>query len=238
MIFENASLPLLAAVMGAIDGFNVCSIGALIFILALVLGFKSRKMMLIAGSTFILTAVLVYGLLMLLWHRIFVFLLSYRIFFEIFLGSVALAGALYLLKIFIDAIRFGPTCKIQGSAIVNRAYQKLENAFQKGNYLTIAAGIVFFAVLITIIEFPCSAALPLTYVGLVTDAGTPFILVIIYVLIYLFMYMADEVTVFLIALFTKKIWVSSPKLITVSSFLGSVILFMIAAYHLFRISFF
>ncbi len=226
---------IVALVMGSIDGFNVCSLGALILIISLVLVFKSRKLILIAGLSFIATTVIVYGLLIFLWYRIFIYISPFKLIFEFILGAIALFGALYFLKVFINAIRFGPTCSSNNSPILNWAVVKVESAFNKGGYWAIFSGVVLFALIVAIIEFPCSAALPLAFVGIITDAGTPFILFLIYIAIYLFMYMLMEVIVFLVAFFGKKIWVASPKLVTISAFLGSLVLFAIAVQYLFKI---
>lgn len=235
---SDHSLFLLAILMGSLDGFNVCSLGALILIISLVLVFKSRKLILIAGLSFIFTTVLVYGLLILIWHRIFTYILPWQNVFEIILGSIALAGGLYFLKIFIDAIRFGPTCTTQTSQLITRAIKKVESSFKQGGLWPIFTGTILFAAVITIVEFPCSAALPLTFVGLLTDAGTPFSLFAFYGFIYLLMYMLMEIIVFLVALFSKKIWLASPKLVTISSLLASLILLSIALQYLFGLTLF
>lgn len=57
----NWSLPIVTAVLGSIDGFNVCSIGALILILSIVLAFNSKKKIFFFGGLFIFTTVIVYG---------------------------------------------------------------------------------------------------------------------------------------------------------------------------------
>ena len=59
------SLPAQAVILGFFDGFNVCSLGALILILGLVLILRSRSKILIFGGIFILTTAIIYGLLIL-----------------------------------------------------------------------------------------------------------------------------------------------------------------------------
>ncbi len=227
------SLHVLSVVLGSVDGFNVCSLGALVLIISLVLVFKSRKLILIAGMSFILTTVIVYGILIAIWHQIFFYITPYQSIFELFLGSVALIGGLYFTKVFIDSIRFGPTCGTQGSTAINWAVRKIEQKFKKGGYWAIFTGAVLFASVVAIVEFPCSAALPLTFVGILADANISITLFALYTGIYLLAYMLIEILVFLVAFFTKKLWIASPKAIIVSSALAAIILFIIAAQYLF-----
>src|SRR6056297_747024 len=60
------SLPVLSVMLGFLDGFNVCSLGALVLILGLVITLKSRKKILSLGGLFILTTAVIYGLLIVL----------------------------------------------------------------------------------------------------------------------------------------------------------------------------
>ncbi len=63
------SLPLVTIMLGSLDGFNVCSIGALILILSIVLVFRSRKKVFFFGGLFIFTTVIVYGVLVFMWDN-------------------------------------------------------------------------------------------------------------------------------------------------------------------------
>ncbi|MEX0918457.1 MAG: hypothetical protein WDZ85_00590 [Candidatus Paceibacterota bacterium] len=227
------SLPFLAVTMGAIDGFNVCSLGALILILSLVLAFRSRRLTLLAGGTFIVMTVLAYGLLIFVWHRVFVYLLPYQAFFSLLLGAAALAGGLYFLLVFINSLRFGPTCNSQGGHLMNRAFLFVESSFNRGGIWAIFLGAAVFALVVTIVEFPCSAALPLAFVGLLADAGVTGAAFLPYLALYLIVYMLDEMIVFAIALYSKKLWYGSPKFIIISSLIGSILLLLIAVHYLF-----
>ncbi|MBU3942393.1 hypothetical protein KKA24_00240, partial [Patescibacteria group bacterium] len=71
------SLPVLAVVLGTLDGFNVCSLGALVLILGLVLSIKSRKKTLLFGGVFIITTAVVYGIMIFIWYKIFAYLVPY-----------------------------------------------------------------------------------------------------------------------------------------------------------------
>ncbi len=228
----------LAISMGTVDGFNVCSLGSLILIISLVMAFQSRRLIVLAGGTFILTTVVVYGALIFLWHKIFSYLLPYQGAFQLIIGTLSLVGGLYFLKIFWEGIQGNPSCAIENNSLINWATLKVKGAMESASYLTIFLGTLLFAGVVAIVEFPCSAAVPLVFVGMLADAGLSGLANFAYIGLFLLFYMLDEIIVFLGAVWLKKIWFTSPKLVTGFSFIGALLLLAIAAKYLFGINFF
>ncbi|MCD5396935.1 MAG: hypothetical protein LRZ98_02300 [Candidatus Pacebacteria bacterium] len=66
-------------------------------------------------------------------------------------------------------------------------------------------GVCLFAVIVTIVEFPCTAIFPVIFTGILVEANIPLSASIFYILLYLLFYMLDELAIFLIAVYTKKI---------------------------------
>jgi len=108
-------LPILAVILGFFDGLNVCSLGALVLILGMVLALKSRKKILILGGIFILTTGIIYGILMILWHQLFLVLSPYLRKMEILIGALAILGGIHFLKEFLKFRKKGPVCGFGGS---------------------------------------------------------------------------------------------------------------------------
>ena len=231
---ENWSLGALAIIIGAIDGFNVCSLGALILILSLVLTFKSRKLTLILGGSFILVTVIVYGILMFIWHQLFLVFAPYLLLMRIIIGTMALLGGLYLARQFFRFWKKGPVCESRENKIIRIATSKLEAVFQKKKgILALLTAITLFALVITIVEFPCTAVFPLIFTGILAEANLSTMAALPYILIYLLFYMLDELAIFLVAVFTRNIWIASPKFMTVFSAIGAALLFFISYYYFF-----
>jgi len=67
---EDLPLPLLAFAVGSVDGMNVCSIGALVMVLMIVLSFDDRKKIFFYGFLFIFTVVFVYGMIIFAWYHV------------------------------------------------------------------------------------------------------------------------------------------------------------------------
>ena len=231
----NFSLPILAIIMGTIDGFNVCSLGALVLILGLVIALRSRRRILLLGSTFLLTTGLVYGLMIFLWHQIFSVLAPYVRSLELVVGLLSVFGGIYLLREFYQAWKRGPICS--SNNILSRLMPKVEQIFQnKTNWFLLMATVILFSGAVTIIEFPCSAVLPVLFTGILVESGVSQSTAIAYITLFLLFYLLDELIVFLIAVFTMKIKIVSPRFIIFFNLLAALIFLALGAFYLLGLS--
>lgn len=229
------ALPVTAILFGAMDGFNVCSLGALLIILALVLTLKSRTKVLVFGGIFILTTAVIYGFLIFFWYQLFSILSPYLRQMELVIGILTIGGSIYFLKEFIKFKKQGPACEM-GTA------QKIEGSFQKkfkelidnkAQTLAVIIAILLFAATITIVEFPCSAAVPVAFASILSRSQLTNWLYVFYIVLYVVFYMLDEILVFLIAFFSMKLWLTSPKIMVWITLAESVVLFFLGVYYLF-----
>ncbi len=227
------SLPLITIVLGSLDGFNVCSIGALILILSIVLVFKSRKKIFFFGGLFIVTTVIVYGVLVFLWGQLFRLLIGHSELLSYIVGAAAFFGGVYFFKEFWRFFRYGPTCKASENKLAIKATQKVQEVFgdSKKGTMALVTSIILFAAVITIVELPCSVGIPVAFTGILTEAGVSLTTFVLYILLYLFFYMLIEVIIFAGAVFTKEIWLANSKAITWITLLGSLVLFYLAFYY-------
>lgn len=229
----DLSLPVLSVVLGIVDGFNVCSLGALVIILGLVLVLKSRKRILLLGGTFLVITGLTYGLLMFAWHQFFFFISPYVKSMELLIGLLSLVGGVYLLREFIKSRKQGATCS--SGNVVSKLSPKVEKIFSSKKSLVVLFGVVFlFSVIITIVEFPCSALLPVLFASILFESNLSMSSTLTYMAIFLFFYMLDEVIIFLIAFFTMKIKVISPKFVNAFSLIAALIFLFLGSYYIYR----
>jgi len=228
---NNLSLPALASVLGFFDGFNICSLGALVLILGLVIALRSRKKILLFGGAFILVSVIVYWSLVFLWHRIFIFFAPLAQNMEMLIGLLAALGGWYFLKEFLNSKKRGAVCKFGGFS--DRMAGKISEIFEKkSGILVMLAAVSLFASAVTIIEFPCTAFFPVIFTGIMAQMEVPFSLSLLYISIYVFFYMLDEFIVLFLAVFTMRIWIASPKFVTWLSLFASIIMFLFGFYYL------
>ncbi len=231
---NSFSLPVLAVVLGFLDGFNVCSLGALVLILGLVLALRSRRQILIFGGIFIFTTAVIYGLLMLLWLHIFSLVGSYFKFLQILVGVIAIGGGVYFLKQYFKFRKKGAVCEIgPGDKITAKFSKYFQETIKKPrNILLLLVSVLVFAVLITIIEFPCSAVVPVVYTGILAQAQLPSFQHFLYLALFLLFYMVDEIIVFLIAFLTMRLWLTSSKFVAYITLVESIVLFLLGIYYL------
>ena len=231
---QKYSLPVLAAVLGILDGFNVCSLGALLMILGLVLVLKSRRKILIYGGTFNFVTAVIYGALIVLWYKFFVLLAPYMKILQILIALLALGGAIYFFKQYLKIRKYGPTCNIDTDQnITNKFSDKIKNHIQKPGNVFITTGIILiFAAIITIVEFPCSAVIPVAFAGILAQSELSVFSYLIYIAIFILFYILDELIIFLIAFFKMDIWLASSKFAKWAALIESIILFLLGLYYL------
>ncbi|MGM0629190.1 MAG: hypothetical protein ACQESA_02085 [Patescibacteria group bacterium] len=234
IMVKGWSLPAITVVLGSLDGFNVCSLGALILILSLVMVLDSRKWIFIYGGIFLLTAVTIYGVLVFVWGQVFEALLGHLPVFQYIVGIAAGAGAVYFFKEFWRFYRFGPTCESSDSALAKRATNRLQKVFNdpSSKFMVLVGGIVFFASVITIVELPCSIGIPVAFTGILIERGVSLGVYTGYILLYLVFYMLMELIIFTGAVMTKQIWFAGSRMITWVTFVGALVLSYLSLHYL------
>ncbi|MFH1129425.1 MAG: hypothetical protein V1686_01695 [Patescibacteria group bacterium] len=227
------SLLMQAIILGFFDGFSVCSLGALIMILGLVLILKSRSKIILFGGLYILVTAIIYGALIFLWYQLFYYLSPVLKVMNLFVGILGILGSIYFLRQFLKSKKQNLVCDSQGNKIVNKQSVKIQEAFKKsGGIWGLIVGVIIFAAVITIVEFPCSAVIPVLFAGVMTHAGVSLSSYIFHLIVYVLFYMLDEIIVFLIAVFTMNIKIVSGKAMKWLSLVEAIVLLAMGLYYL------
>lgn len=231
---SDYSLPVLTVIMGILDGFNVCSLGALVLILGLVLSFRSRKKILVFGGLFVLVTAVVYGLLIVLWYKLFSLLSSYLRVMEVLIALLAIGGGVHFLREFVKFRKHGVTCESGGKQVGGRFLDNIKNGISNHDSKpwALVGSILLFAAVITIVEFPCSAAVPVVYAGVLADADLGPFVHLVYISAFVLLYMLDELLVFGAAVWKMSIWMTSDKFVTWVTLVEAVVLFGLGAFYL------
>jgi len=230
---KNISLPVLAVVLGSVDGLNICSIGALIMVLLIVLGFDSRKKIFFYGILFIFTVVLVYGLFVFGWYHLLDTIMVYQNLLRYVIGFAGIGGGILFFKQFLEFYKHGPKCSYEDSGYITKARKKVKDSFE-GNTgaLAISASVIFFASVVTLLELPCSASLPVVFSGVLVESQLPGMLYGVYIGLYLLFYLLIELVIFIGAVITKEVWFGGGKFITWVTLFGSLLLFLMGGLYL------
>lgn len=126
----------------------------------------------------------------------------------------------------------GLACEFGGFS--QKLGQRLQNVLQsRQGILTLILAIFLFAAAVTVIEFPCSAVLPVLFAGILSQAQLSHLGNIAYIGLFIFFYLLDEIIVFLIAVWTMKVWITSPKFVTWLNLAAAIILLLLASYYIF-----
>ncbi|KKS30365.1 MAG: hypothetical protein UV60_C0009G0021 [Parcubacteria group bacterium GW2011_GWA2_43_11] len=230
---EVFSLPVLAILLGFLDGFNVCSLGALVLIIGLSLKLQRRKSILLFGGTFIVTTALVYGALIVAWYHIFELFSGLINFMKVAVALIAFGGGIYFFKEYFRMRKQGPQCEFQESKLINTLMQRTGNAFENNTKLLGILGMVLlFAVVVAVVEFPCSAAVPVVFAGMLADAGLSTVAYLAHIALFVLFYMLDEIVIFGIAAYRLKLWMMSGAFTKHAVLAEALILMTIGLFYL------
>jgi thiol-disulfide isomerase/thioredoxin len=226
---KTLSLPLLTVVLGTLDGFNPCSMWALVVLITLLINTGSRKKMWIVGGTFIVASAISYFIFLTAWLNAFL-VIGYLMFVRVTIGILALGVGIYFIYDYIkkrkqDAL----VCEVTTSETKNKIINRLQNVLQKKSVLAMIMGVVVIAFGVNLIELMCSAGIPAIYTQILSQnelSGAGYYL---YLLAYDFFYMLDDIVVLLIAGFTWQLLASTGKYTKYSHLIGGVLLLILGA---------
>ena len=227
----NYSTAALAALLGFLDGFNICSLGALMLILSLVVKLRSRSLVLLYGGMFIGVTAAMYMLLILIWHQVFLTVSPFISALELVVGLIALAGGVYFFREYVRFEKYGLTCESGSNRLVAAVSDRVGKAFAGGTRWGIVGAVALFAAVVVVIEFPCSAAIPVTFAGMLALMDLSVASYVGYIAIFMLFYLLDEIIIFLIAVYSLKLWATKGSMVKYATLATAFILFGFGVYY-------
>jgi glutaredoxin len=228
---KNLSLPALTFVIALVDGFNPCAMWVLLFLISLLLGMQDRKKMWILGTAFIITSAFVYFLFLSAWLNLFLFL-GFVVWVRILIGSVSLAVGGYQVRDFF--VNKSGGCKVTGGEKRKRIFDWLKEITQKKEFLIALGGIVLLAFAANLVELVCSAGLPAIFTQVLALSNLPTWQYYMYLILYILVFMFDDLFVFFVAMTTLKAVGVESKYARYSHLIGGAIVFLIGIFMLFK----
>jgi len=228
---RDLSLPALTVVLGGLDGFNPCAMWALVFLLGLLVGMQDRLRMWILGTAFIATSALVYLAFMAAWLNLLLFV-GMLVWVRVLIGLVALAGGGYNLREYV--LNRGEICKITAPRARRRIFERLRELSGRREFYVALAGIVALAFLVNLVELLCSAGIPAVYTQVLAMNHLPAWQYYSYLLLYIVVYMLDDLVVFLLAMATLRVAGLTARYTRYSHLVGGALLCVIGALLLLR----
>lgn len=228
---RSYSLPILAVVLGTLDGFNPCAMWALIFLISLLIGMQDRRRLWILGSAFILASAFVYFLFMVAWLNLIVFL-GFVAWVRIAIALVALGGGAYAL--WSAARERAATCSVGDEERKQKTLDRIQRSVREHTLILALAGIVALAFAVNLLELVCSAGFPVVFTHILAMNGLPVWQYYAYILLYIFFFMIDDLGVFILAMITLRVAGITTRYVQFSRILGGVIMVVIGALLILR----
>lgn len=193
------SLPVLAVILGLVDGFNPCAMWVLVYLISLIMSIDDhRKIWFLVGS-FLLASGILYFLFMTAWLNAFL-LIGYIRPLTILIGLFALWTGIRNIREFI-VNKGAVVCKMTDGKTKKKTMNKIEQLV--ASPLTIASifGMIVLAFAVNSIEFLCSAGIPAIYTHVLAISTANPVEYYCYILLYVFFFMLDDLFIFGSAVF-------------------------------------
>lgn len=228
---HRLSLPVLAILMGLLDGFNPCAMWTLLFLISLLLGMNNRKRMWTLGVAFIVSSASVYFIFMSAWLNLVLFL-GFIIWVRLAIALLALFGGSYSIREFFVNKTDG--CKVTGSEKRQKVFEKLKNIVKQNNLWIALGGIILLAFLVNLVELICSAGLPAVFTQVLAMNNLSTWGYYSHILLYIFFFMIDDLFVFFIAMITLKMTGITTKYAKYSHLIGGILMVIIGVLLIFK----
>ena len=231
----KVSLPILSVIMGAIDGFNPCAMWVLIFLITMLFNMENKKRMWALGITFLVTSALIYLVFMFVWLGVATKLLTTISWLKLLIGLIALIGAFINLKGFIKSIvKKDAGCEVVDNSKRKKIISKIKKYTSEKSFILAMLGVMLLAISVNAIELACSAGLPVLFTNVLALNDVNFIEKCIYIFIYIFFFLIDDIIVFFVAMFTLNIKALSTKYTKYSHLIGGNIMLIIGILMIFK----
>ena len=230
---KNVSLPLLAVVLGLVDGFNPCAMWILIFLMTMLIGMKNKRKLILYGSVFLLTSGVFYFALMFTWLNV-IATISLSLIFRMIIAVFALVAGVYNLYNYIKSLKKDDGCSVTNTKQRKTIMTKIRKFTSEQNVLLALIGIVLLAIGVNFVELLCSAGLPVLFTEILSINKVNGVMGIVYNLIYIIFFMLDDFIIFFIAAKTMNIKVISTKYSKYSHLIAGIIMLIIGILLIFK----
>ena len=199
---HSQSLFVSTLLISFVDGFNPCSVWVLTMLLALTLHSGSRKKTVVIGLVFLTITALVYALFIAGLFTVFTFV-SFVGWIQIIVALVALFFALVNIKDYFfykEGLSF--TIADEKKTGIARWMRRVTANSQSwwgliGATIALAGGV-------SLVEFSCTAGFPVLWTNILVANQVDPLNFILLLVEYMLIYQADELVIFLVAVFTLK----------------------------------
>ncbi len=225
------SLPVLAVVIGVLDGFNPCAMWVLLFLISMLLGMENKKRMWTLGTVFIVASAAVYFVFMSAWLNLILFL-GFVFWVRLLIGLLALGVSGYNFKEYF--FNKEAVCKITKGQKRQKVFDKIKTIISEKSFWIALVGIVLLAFAVNLVELVCSAGLPVIFTQMLALNDLSAFQHYLYIFIYILFFMIDDLIVFFVAMITLHVTGITTKYTRASRLIGGVLMLIIGLLMLFK----
>jgi hypothetical protein len=193
----------------------------LVFLIGLLLGVTDHIRMWVLGGAFLATSAAVYYAFLAAWLNVLLFL-GAIVWIRIAVAIGAFAGGAYYLAEFIR--NPAALCKITAPDRRQRLMGRLREAVRQRSFLLALLGIIAAAVTVNLVEFLCSAGIPVIYTQFLALSAVPDWQHHLYLLLYIVVFLLDDLIVFATAMLTLQATGVTMRYARYSHLIGGVVL--------------
>jgi len=227
---KQVSLPLVAVILGTIDGFNPCAMWILLFLINMLFAMKDRKKMWLLGIIFLFTSAFVYFMAML--GLSVVIGMTAVVWVRTLIALVAIIGGIVNLNSYLKTPKDG--CHIVDEKKRKKYFTKIKKFTSEQNLFLAIIGVIALAASVNLVELACSAGFPTIFVSMLELNGISGIGSILYLLLYIVFFLIDDIVIFVIAMTTLKISGITTKYNRMSHLIGGIIMVIIGLLLIFK----
>ena len=228
---KDASVSIVAVILGFIDGFNPCAMWILLLLINMTIGINNRKKMLSIGLTFILTGGIIYFLSM-LGIGIVIDLAMISIIRNL-IALVAIVLGIYNLFTYIKT-RKETGCHVVDKKKRKNIITKINTILSEKSFILSILGTIVLAISVNLVELACSLGFPTIFLELLSINNIQGLSKIIYLIIYILFYLLDDLVIFLIAVFTLKSKGISTKYNKLVNLIGGILMILMGLLLIFK----
>lgn len=228
---KEVSIPFVAILLGVIDGFNPCAMWVLLFLINMFIDMKDKKKMFILGYTFLFTSALVYFLSMLGISVVLNVTAVKQI--QILIALVALVAGVLNIRTYIKT-RNDTGCHVVDDKKRKKMVKRVIKITKQESLFLALIGVIALAASVNLVELACSLGFPAIFSEILALNNVTGPLRILYLIIYVFFYMIDDLIVFTIAVSTFTIAAKSTKYTKYVNLIAGIIMILIGTLLIFK----
>ena len=228
---KNFSLPILTIIIAGIDGFNPCAMWVLVFLISMLLGMKDKKRRWILGTAFIAASGVVYFFFLAAWFQLFSFLLVIP-FIKPAIGIFAMGAGVYYLREY--HVNKEAVCKVTDNEKRKRVFENLKKFVHEQHFWLALGGIIVLAAAVNLVELVCSAGLPAVFTQILTLSNLPAWQNYAYMVLYILIFMLDDMIVFWLAMRTLELKTINAKYSRFSNLIGGILMVILGLLLVFK----